>query len=148
MKSIRYTITLTLIFALTSLAQLRAQSAKDLIAQKWNLSFEEMTKFMSDAEKAELDKMTDEQKAMMKGMLEKSYFHFKKNGTFEVSMPMEEVETMKWTISDDGKTLTTTEDGGKVTKITIVELTKKKLILRPEDGGGNGPKQMVFYIKD
>lgn len=128
----------------------QAQSTKEMLAQKWVFSFdsmlEEMKKTMTESERQELAKMPAEQKEMMKSMIGDLRIQFNSDGTC-VATTKGKSTPMNWTLSGDGKTLTTTEQGedgkdGKVTVLEIIELTSKKLSLR--EPRGNQKMVMVF----
>lgn len=146
----RYLFTITLVFS--SFAIVQAQSAKALLTQKWVYSFdsvmEEMKKGMSAKEKQELANMTDEQKAMLRSMVENMSIEFKSDGTCQLVDKLEKT-SMTWVLSEDGKTLTTTEKGtnGKrdeVSVIQIVELSRRKLVVKEK----GSTQIMVFLSKN
>lgn len=143
MKLTRYFFTCA--FALLLVSSGQAQSAKKLLIRNWRVSFEEIIKQMPEDQQKQITQMTDEQKAMMKAMMEKSYVHFKSDGTFEAFMDGKK-ENMTWKLSGDNKTLITTEETGKVTKLHIVELTKERLVLK-EKKEGESPA-IVFVSGD
>lgn len=141
----KYLFVIALLLGSFSITQ--AQSAKELITKKWQFSFddmmEHMKKTMTDAEKQELANMPDAQKEMMKKMIGKMTIHFKSDGTCQASAKGKETN-MKWKISDDGKTVTTTdpEKEGKENVLQIVELSSKKLLLK--EAGSTQKMVMVF----
>lgn len=133
----------------SSFAIVQAQSAKALLTQKWVYSFdsvmEEMKKGMSAKEKQELANMTDAQKAMLRSMIENMSIEFKSDGTCQL-VDKQEQTSMTWELSEDGKTLTTTEKGtnGKrdeVSVIQIVELSRRKLVVKEK-----GSTQIMAFL--
>ncbi|WP_157558453.1 lipocalin family protein [Microscilla marina] len=126
----------------------QAQSAKEMLTQRWVFSFddmvEQMKKTMSDAEKQKFASMTDEQKAMMKSVMGDLSITFKSDGTCD-AVNKGKTESMTWKLSDDGKTLTTTAKGDKVTTLNIISLSSEKLILKDE--GSSQSMAMIFVSK-
>lgn len=114
---------------LGSVAIGQAQSAKEMLTKAWSFSFDGMMSKMSESERKKISKMSDEQKEMLRSMMEKSYIIFKADGVMEAFMNGKQ-ENMTWKLSKDGKTLITTEESGKVTELKVVELTSNKLVLQ------------------
>ncbi len=110
----------------------------ELISKKWKI--ESMNIAGQDSELAHMDSMRRAMyESMMTQMKEKSSFSFSKDGKFTVDMGFAKSDgTFK--ISEDGKTLTTTEmkDGkpGKEESITIGELTADKFVMVQKDPSG------------
>jgi hypothetical protein len=142
----------TIALVLSCFAMSQAQSAKEMLTQKWVYSIDaviaQMKKSMSAKEKQELANMTDEQKAMLRSMVANMSIEFKRDGTCEV-IDKHEKTSMTWELSADGKTLTTTEKGknGKpddVSVVQIVELNSSKLVVKEKDS----TETMVFVPKN
>ena len=103
---------------------------------------------MPPEQKAMLNNLPPEQKEAMQNeikkqakMMEEAYFWFKDGGIVEVKSPKDgapgeyDVETGKWSISDDGNELTMTKDSdGDTMNLKIKEISASKLVLvNPED---------------
>ncbi len=96
----------------------KGKSAKDLIVNKWKLTdvSGEGAKGMSDAEKKE---MTD-----------KLVMEFTKDGKCSMSGQGDTPKTGTYTMSDDGKTLSLTQEGDTKSEAQDVnELTSSKLVI-------------------
>lgn len=70
--------------------------------------------------------------AFVNALMTNSTMEFKKNGTFTLSM-LNQSESGTWELSDDGKTLYTTDSNGDTDEMTVVKLTKDDLILQGEE---------------
>ena len=96
---------------------------------------------MKEAQKAAMESGMKESFDKMKGALTMT---FKDDKTFESAM---EGKTDKgtWAISEDGKTLTTTQgEPGKEDKLNIDELTANKLVVSGDMGG---TKMKMSFVK-
>lgn len=144
MKKLRQSLFIITLLLLGSVTMSQAQSTKKMLTRGWSFSFEGIMANLPEDKKAEMDKLPDEQKEMMKAMMEKSYIIFKSGGKMEVSMNGKQ-ENMTWTLSDDGTVVTTTEENGKVTEIKIIKLTKDQLILA--EIGASKDTRLVFKPK-
>ncbi len=150
MKLTRYFFSLILFLALATITQLQAQSAKELLTRKWKFDVEALMELLPEAQKEEMKKAPPEQVAMFKQMMAQSYFHFKSDGTVEMKIPVPgmDVETMKWQLTNVGKTLITIEESGKVNRGRIIELTSKKLIIEPENNEGKKERMVFIPFED
>lgn len=123
---------------------------KDLIAKKWDLDISETKKnLMAEIEKVKKEnpemgklmeegmKNFDKQAAEMKMSVE-----FRKDGTAETNFAGTKEEG-KWSISDDGKTLTMEEKSGKKSSIQILELTKSRLVFKVDEKDN---KQTLAFV--
>lgn len=117
--------------ALDKLAE--ADSPKTLLTGNWALSAINFP-IPKDAPKEQVDMFNK----MMEEMKSKSTFAFMADGKYAMSMYADgQTRESKgtWSISDDGKTLTTTEDGtNKTDAINIAELTSTTLHLKQTTG--------------
>ncbi len=66
-------------------------------------------------------------KEALEGMKESSKMIYNADGTYEKTIS-EETTKGNWEISEDGKTLTETSEGGTVESVKVTELTDSKLI--------------------
>ncbi len=106
-----------------------------MICQEWRLVEAE-----NPIIKAALDTLNYQDKmdyqAKLMDMLIRSYFIFKKDGTYEILMMGKEQPSFgKWEISPDGKKLYTTNQAGKKLTILLEEITEDTLILRMDSNG-------------
>lgn len=143
MKSTRYLLALTLVLVLAAFSKTQAQSPKKMLTKTWVMSVEEMVKRMPEEERKQFESMSDEQRAMMKKMMDQGHFSFKPDGTFEAFMQGKK-EVMTWKLTNGGKQLVTTEKSGKVTTLQVLELSKSLLVLKEEND--NGKSQVIAFI--
>jgi hypothetical protein len=85
---------------------------KDMLAQKWKIVDMTTERPISDSAKAD--------------MLKNATMEFTKDGAYTMNggSPI----TGKYTLSDDGKTLTLSSSAGDKTDVTVQELTKSKFV--------------------
>ena len=126
----QYLFVIALLLGSITISQ--AQSTKKMLIKGWSFSFDGIMEYLPEVEKQKMKQMPDDQRNMMKAMMEKSYIIFKKDGTMLAAMNKKE-ETMTWTLSENDTILTTTEENGKTTKLKIVKLTKNQLVLTEVD---------------
>ncbi|WP_108808750.1 lipocalin family protein [Aquimarina spinulae] len=107
-----------------------SKSKDEAIKGKWVASDIEYQ--MEGADK-EMKEFAD---VMKEALIGKMSFEFKEDKTFVALMPMGKKETKgTWSISEDGKTLTTTDEK-KSEDMTIVNLDSSKLALSKKDPQG------------
>ena len=95
-----------------------------LTATKWMMDAESMMAAMPEEQKS---KMTEEQKKKMAEMAKSITVQYNADGSFVGSKGGEE-EKGTWTLSEDGKTLTTKDSKDKEEKLTLTELTAEKAV--------------------
>ncbi len=103
---------------------------KSLIAKKWKFDVESMKKAMDEEMSKKSEEEQKQGKAMQEmivGMLGMVTMEFKADGSME-SGAMGQVTKGTWTLSDDGKTLTTKEEGKDEQKMNIKEINADKLV--------------------
>lgn len=144
MRRLRQSLFIITLLLLGSVTMSQAQSTKKMLIKSWSFSFEGIMEYLPEIEKQKMQKMPDDQRSMMKAMMEKSYIIFKKDGTMLAAMNKKE-ETMTWALSENDTVLTTVEESGKTTKLKIIKLTKDQLVLS-EIGDDKGMK-LVFKPK-
>jgi len=124
MKQVRNLFILTLsLFLFTACGG----SPEKQIAQKWKLSD-------FKAPGMDTENLSPEEEEMLKKFIEEASFEFKEDGTYEISM-MGETTKGTWEVDKEGKTLTTKEESGNETKLTIKELSGSKLIITDQESG-------------
>ncbi len=112
----------------------KENSAKDLIVKKWKFSE------ISGPDAAQIPD------SIKKIMFETSTMEFKKDGTYEQTGGMSNnVQKGTYSLSEDGKTLISKEEGSNADTVIIVELSKTKMVVRPisKDNGKNMQLTMV-----
>jgi hypothetical protein len=144
MRKLRQSLFIITLLLLGSVTMSQAQSTKEMLTKGWSFSFEGIMEYLPEIEKQKMQKMPDDQRNMMKAMMEKSYIIFKGDGTMLAAMNTKE-ETMTWALSENDTVLTTVEESGKTTKLKIIKLTKDQLVLT-EIGDDKGMK-LVFKPK-
>lgn len=95
-----------------------------LIAQKWMLDGESMLAAMPEEQKS---KMTEEQQKQMMENAKQVTIQYNADGSF-VGFKGETEEKGTWTLSEDGKTLTTKDAKDKEETLTIKEITAEKMV--------------------
>ena len=121
------------VLALTMVA---CKSGKDNLVGTWGVESVDMSEMLAG--------LTEEEKAMyesfmpmMEEALKTMEMTFKADGTMTTKanmMGQESSDEGTWTLSDDGKTLTTTT-GGKEEKIAVEKLTSSELTLAMDAEG-------------
>ena len=121
------------VLALTMVA---CKSGKDNLVGTWGVESVDMSEMLAG--------LTEEEKAMYESfmpMMEEAFkkmeMTFKADGTMTTKanmMGQESSDEGTWTLSDDGKTLTTTT-GGKEEKIAVEKLTSSELTLAMDAEG-------------
>lgn len=99
-----------------------------LTSLKWQMSLEAAMASIPEEEKA---KMTEEDKKKMEEMVKMITMQFNADGSY-IAGKGEEKGT--WTLSEDGKTLTTKDSKGKEDVLTVKELAAEKLVLEKKEG--------------
>jgi Lipocalin-like domain len=122
--------------------------AKTMITKTWVLSDVDATAMINKLPKEQQEarkKSMDEGMAKMKGNMT---FEFMADGKFVSMMKMDKDENKTegtWTLSEDGKTITTTESkGGKKSDVTLLVLTNDALELSSKE---NSDMIMKFVPK-
>lgn len=132
MRVTRYFFALIVFVMVATLSNVQAQSAKKMLVRTWIMSFDEMVKKMPAEQLKMIEAMPDEQKDTMRNQINRSYFQFRADGTLEASLNGKK-EPMTWKLSAGGKELITTEINGTEVHFKIVELSKKRLILKAKE---------------
>lgn len=108
---------------------------KELLAKTWVIDDMDASAMIAKMPKEEQEKMKksmEENKAKIKGNM---IFDFKADGKVTNIIKDGENEIKNeasWTLSDDGKTLMTTDDKGKKDTINVLKLTEDALELQPQ----------------
>jgi len=111
---------------------------KDLIAKAWMIDDMDASAMIAKLPKEEQEKMKksmEENKSKIKGNM---IFDFKADGkvTNIIKDGKQEIKSDgTWTLSDDGKTLTTIDDKGKKSEVNVLKLTEDALELQPIQEG-------------
>jgi len=106
------------------------------IVGKWKLANFENNMQVPEESKAQYEQMMAEMKKT-------SYFDFKNDGTYEINMAGT-VSKGTWKVSDDGKKLTTKEDGkDKEDMMDISEMSGNKLVFE----GSSGETKMKMTLE-
>lgn len=119
---------LLVILFVGTLASCGGGDAKKDIVGTWKLDKMDLGEEIPAEQKAMFD-------AMMVEMKKNFVMTFKDDGTMETKKDAEgEAETGKYSISEDGKTLST-DSNGKKESITIVSISSSKMVLEVAEGG-------------
>jgi len=112
------------------------KAPKAIAAQKWGYDVDAMISMMVEQTPEEKrSEITDEQKAKMKEGISKAYMELMADGTYMGMSPFGQEEKGTWTLSEDGKTLTTKEEGkDKEETLTVKELSAEKMVLETGEG--------------
>lgn len=113
-----------------------SQDPKKFIVKKWKLNETEMKQKITQIVREQSEKqgmnLTDEQVTGEVGkaweMLKSMTMEFKSDGTFD-SNTAQGQQTGKWTLSEDGKQLTTQREGNPARNFVVRKLTKDELVL-------------------
>ena len=97
------------------------KSPSDLIIGKWKIADIKTSEEIPEDQKEMYKQIMDDMKASTK-------MEFKEDGTYEQSIA-EEINSGKWNISEDGKTLTLIDEKGKSEPATVLELAENILIV-------------------
>ena len=118
-----------------------AKAPKDLlIAQKWGYDVDATVAALPEEQQKSI---SEEQKKVMKGMS----MEFKADGTYEMAMNGEAKEKGTWTMSEDGKTVTTKEEGkDKEVVANIKEMTADKMVIEMKEGDKTESFVMVKFV--
>jgi len=95
-------------------------SPSEMIVGKWKITDIKTSEEIPEDQKEMYDQI-------MKDLKSSTALEFKNDGTFDKTIS-EEVGSGKWSISEDVKTLTMTDENGKNEPATILELTENSLI--------------------
>jgi len=107
---------------------------KSAFIKKWKVDAEATFNNLPEEQKKSMEKLGKEAVNQMKSGMSKSTMEFKKDGTFEAGGEGA-VQKGKWKLSEDGKTLITSDDGAKEEqKIPILESSTTKIILELAQG--------------
>lgn len=122
-----------------------AKMPKDMLAQKWGYDGDAiLAKMVEQATEEEKKAMTDEMKSKMKESFSKGSMEFKADGTYINTDDKGKEEKGTWTLSEDGKTLTTKKEGSdKEQVIAVKELTADKMVGEMK----NGERTMTVVMK-
>lgn len=117
------------------------KAPKDLlIAQKWGYDVDATVANLPEEEQK---KISEEQKKAMKGMS----MEFKADGTYEMAMNGEAKEKGTWTMSEDGKAITTKQEGkDKEVVANIKEMTADKMVIEMKDGDKTESFVMIKFV--
>ena len=116
-------LTAFLLFTTVAVVSCKSKSAKELIINKWKVT---------DISGKGVAEMPDSAKAKMYAT---ARMEFMKDGKFETSDMGNGVKKGTYSISDDGKTLTSTDEGSSNPDILeIVEITKDKMVINDKKG--------------
>ncbi len=108
-----------LLVTTVALVSCKSKSAKDLIVNKWKIS---------NVSGGEAGKMSDSIKTEI---YSKATMEFMKDGKYMMSMMGEPGKGGTYSVSDDGKTLTTTDEGSTNPEAAdIVEISKDKCVIK------------------
>ena len=111
-----------------------------LVAQKWGYDVDATIAALPEEKQKDF---SDEQKKAMKGMS----MEFKADGTYEMAMNGEAKEKGTWTLSEDGKTITTKEEGkDKEVVANIKEMTADKMVIEMKEGDKTESFVMVKFV--
>ncbi|WP_299464683.1 lipocalin family protein [uncultured Microscilla sp.] len=111
-----------------------------LVAQKWGYDVDASVGMLSEEDQK---KISEEQKKAMKGMS----MEFKADGTYEMALNGEAKEKGTWTMSEDGKTITTKEEGkDKEVIANLKEMTAEKMVIEMKDGEKTETFVMVKFV--
>ena len=97
------------------------KSPSDLIVGQWRIIDIKTSEEIPDDQKEMYKQIMDDMKASTE-------LEFKEDGSYK-QLIAEETNTGKWSISEDAKTITLTDEKGKSEPGDIVELTENKLII-------------------
>lgn len=108
-------------------------SKADLLTQNaWMVDFDAMLESMPEAQKK---LMTDERKKKARESMEKGTITFKNDGTMSSTDPSGKAQTGTWSLSDDGNSMTWTDDKTKKETVNkVVELSSGKLVIELTQG--------------
>ncbi|MFN0204306.1 MAG: lipocalin family protein [Bacteroidia bacterium] len=108
----------------SSISSKKAQKFHKLIVGVWYVNVDKLefpAEVMADA--------SPEQISEMKEMMKKISFDFKADGTCSFSAPGDEAKKGKWKVSDDGKTLTMTDEVGTDDASVIETLSATEFVI-------------------
>ncbi len=114
-----------------------SESPSKMIIGTWKIDNIETTEEIPEEHKEMYKKMMDEMK-------KSSSFTFNEDGTLETKIS-EKNTTGKWSLNDDGKTLTVEEDNGKTNTSTIQEISSSKIVFTDESD--KGAKTTITLVK-
>lgn len=120
MKTLRTLSFLLLVFSITMVSC--KGKPKDMIVNKWQVT---------DAKTTGTQKMTEQDVAAMKQLM----FEFTADGKLNLSGVPGGSKSGTYSISDDGKTLTTTSPEGQKSESEVSTLTKDKLVFTDRNSG-------------
>ncbi|MEO5647990.1 MAG: lipocalin family protein [Chitinophagaceae bacterium] len=113
---------MSLLISLALFPGCKADKPQDLIVKKWAIT---------DVKVGGEEKMSDQEKQIML----KLEMDFTKDGKLIVTGLPQGTKTGSYSLSEDGKTLTTTDPGGNSTPNDVSTITKNKLVFKnPKDG--------------
>jgi len=114
---------------------------KSAFIKKWKVDAEATVKGFPDEVKKNFEAAGKEMMDKYKADMAKITMEFKKDGSFE-SLGSGNDTKGKWKLSEDGKTLITSNDGGKEDKASIVESSASKIVLEV----GEGPNKFKMVL--
>lgn len=115
-------LVVTILTAFVCITGCKSKEAKELIVNKWKFT---------DISGPDAAKIPDSMKTKM---MATATMEFKKDGTYEQAGGMREnIQKGTYSLSNDGKTLYSTENGTTYTDtVTVLELSKDKFVVTPK----------------
>lgn len=134
MKYLNGVLMLVMVIVFTACGSGGNNSKSILTSTSWSLDIDAALK---EIPQEQLKKMPEAILKTLKEGLKKTRFDFKKDGKITmVGGPTGKEQSGSWTLSEDGKTVTITQDEtGKATPAKILEISPSKLVLEMESGG-------------
>ncbi|WP_299454533.1 hypothetical protein [uncultured Microscilla sp.] len=130
---------------LGGLSVAQAQSTEILlINKKWVVSFDATIAKLSEAELKEMQLFSKESRTRTKKMMENAYIIFEAGGKGEV-FKKGKIKKITWKLSDD-KVLSVISEFGSENTAKLLEITKKRMVLR-ETNKGNKTLDIVLAAK-
>ena len=124
-------ITVVLLVTAIAIASCKSKSAKDLIVNKWKVT---------NVSGTQLNDLTDSMKTVIYAT---ATMEFTNDGKF-ISSGMGPTKGGTYSVSDDGKTLTTTDEGSTTPDmLDIAEISKDKMVVKDK----KEDMQITFGVK-
>ena len=144
MKNKHWIVFIALALLFTTSRSLQAQYNKKDLAGEWKISLEHVIESLPTAQKAEYDKLPENEKKatilMLQQMLGNLRWEFKQDGSTKLNLGNGKTQSGTWTMA--GKVLTLHMDGQKK-KMTILELTATQFRFSSLDNNG---KQVITTL--
>ncbi len=137
----KYLLILFAIAITSSHFSAKAQISPELLDKTWQVQFDmdEYIRNMSESQFSAFSKLSVSKRREIETQMQQdaasSLFEFKSDFTFKVSKNGDILEQGQWMIQQDGKTIIAKNSEGFEDKITLLEVSKDRLVMSSEQYG-------------